>query len=105
MIAAPNTIRVEMPAHLRQLASISGYEVTLEVTTPITLTAILDALELAHPNLRGTIRDYATGKRRDFLRFFACQEDISLLPLDEPVPTPIAEGHEPLLIIAGIAGG
>jgi hypothetical protein len=98
-------VRVELPPHLRQHARIPGHEVMLDVPAPVTLADIIDALELAHPILRGTIRDRATGKRRDFLRFFACQEDISLLPLDAPLPTSITDGTEPLLIIAGIAGG
>jgi hypothetical protein len=98
-------VRVELPQHLRMLASIPGHDVTLDLPAPVTLAAIITALERAYPALRGTIRDDNTGRRRDFLRFFACQEDISLLPLDAPVPEPIANGSEPLLIIAGIAGG
>jgi len=98
-------IRVELPPHLRQLARIDAHELSLLIEAPITLARVLDALELAYPALRGTIRHHATGRRRDFLRFFACQEDISLLPLDAALPAPIADGSEPLLIIAGIAGG
>jgi hypothetical protein len=98
-------IRVELPPHLRQLARIDAHELALRLEAPITLARVIDALELGYPALRGTIRDHATGRRRDFLRFFACQEDISLLPLDAPLPTPVADGSEPLLIIAGIAGG
>ncbi len=98
-------IRVELPRHLRQHARIDQYELSLPLEAPITLARVLDALELAYPTLRGTIRDPATRQRRPFLRFFACQEDISLLPLDAPLPAPIADGSEPLLILAGIAGG
>jgi hypothetical protein len=98
-------MRVELPQHLRQLANIHQHELSLALESPVTLAHILDALDLAYPALRNTIRDPATGQRRPFLRFFACQEDISLLPLDAPLPSPIADGSEPLLIIAGIAGG
>jgi hypothetical protein len=100
-----SAVRVELPPHLRQLAGIAGHEVVLELTAPVTLTAMLDALEARHPALRGTVRDHYTQQRRAFLRFFACEEDISLQPLDAPLPHAIAEGKEPLLIIAGIAGG
>jgi hypothetical protein len=98
-------IRVELPQHLRRLANLTGHETQLDVAAPVTLSAVLDALEARHPALRGTIRDYTTQQRRAFLRFFACEEDISLLALDVPLPAPIANGSEPLLIIAGIAGG
>jgi len=100
----PN-IRVELPQHLRHLAAITGHEVLLELAPPVTLTAVLDALESRYPTLRGTIRDHYTQQRRPFLRFFACEEDISLQSLDAPLPPAVAEGQEPLLIIAGIAGG
>jgi len=98
-------MRVELPPHLRQLAHIPGHEVELHLTAPVTIAAVIDALEAQYPALRGTVRDYTTGKRRDFLRFFACQEDISLQPLDASLPSRVADGSEPLLIIAGIAGG
>jgi hypothetical protein len=98
-------VRVELPPHLRQLAGIPGHELLLEIAAPVTLTAVLDALEARYPPLRGTIRDHYTQQRRPFLRFFACEEDISLQPLDAPLPAAVAEGKEPLLIIAGIAGG
>jgi hypothetical protein len=98
-------VRVELPPHLRQLAGISGHEVLLELASPVTLTAVLDALEGRHPALRGTVRDHYTQQRRPFLRFFGCEEDISLLALDAPLPEAVANGSEPLLIIAGIAGG
>jgi molybdopterin synthase sulfur carrier subunit len=97
-------IRVELPSHLRTLARIPGHEVTVSVQTS-TVRGVLDALEATYPMLRGTIRDQVTLQRRPFLRFFACEEDISLLPLDAPLPPEVANGKEPLLIIAGIAGG
>jgi len=96
---------VRLPPHLRQLARIDAHELSLPLEAPITLARVLDALELQYPALRNTVRDPATGQRRPFLRFFACQEDISLLPLDALLPSRIADGSEPLLIIAGIAGG
>jgi hypothetical protein len=98
-------IRVELPQHLRRLANLTGHETELDVSAPVTLSAVLDALEARYPALSGTIRDHTTQQRRAFLRFFACEEDISLLALDAPLPAPIANGSEPLLIIAGIAGG
>jgi len=98
------TIRVEMPQHLRTLAKVTG-EVTLDVAPPITIRAVLDALEAAYPVLRGAIRDHVTGVRRPFLRFFACQEDWSHESHDTPLPEAIASGREPLLIIGAIAGG
>jgi sulfur-carrier protein len=97
-------IRVALPYHLRNLAQV-GAEVQLEVAAPVHIRAILDALELRYPMLRGTIRDYATGERRPFLRFFACQEDLSLEPLDAPLPEAVVEGREPFLIIGAVAGG
>jgi hypothetical protein len=100
-----STVRVELPQHLRQLAGISGHEVALEIDAPVTLAAILGALESRYPALRGTVRDHYTQQRRAFLRFFACEEDISLQPLDALLPAEVCDGKEPLLIIAGIAGG
>lgn len=97
-------IRVIIPAHLRTLAKVEG-EVKLEVTPPITQRAVLDALEAKYPVLRGTIRDHVTQKRRDFLRYYACEEDWSLEPPDTPLPEAIASGKEPFLIIGAIAGG
>ena len=97
-------IRVQLPYHLRTLARIEG-DITLDVSPPITIASVLDALELRYPMLAGTIRDHDTRQRRPFLRFFACEEDISLQPPDTPLPTPVAEGREPLLIIGAIAGG
>ena len=100
-----SAVRVDLPPHLRQLAGIPGHEVLLEIAAPVTLTALLDALEAFYPALRGTVRDHHTQQRRPFLRFFACEEDISLQSLDAPLPAAIADGRDPLLIIAGIAGG
>ena len=97
-------IRVELPAHLRTLAK-CGKEVTLDVEGRATLRSVLDALELAYPMLRGTIRDHGTQQRRAFLRFFACQEDLSHQPADDPLPEAVSSGVEPLLIIGAIAGG
>ncbi len=97
-------IRVEIPAHLRTLARVEG-EVKLEVEGPATLRSVLDALEARYPMLRGTIRDHATLQRRPFLRFFACEEDLSLESPDAALPEAVALGREPLLIIGAIAGG
>lgn len=97
-------IRVELPQHLRTLAGVKG-EVALEVTAPITLGSVLDALEARYPTLQGTIRNHDTLKRRDFLRFFACEEDISHQSPDELLPDEIITAKEPLLIIGAIAGG
>ena len=98
------SIRVQIPYHLRTLARIEG-DVTLDVSRPITITSVLDALESCYPMLAGTIREHDSGKRRPFLRFFACEEDLSLQPFDEPLPDAVAEGREPFLIIGAIAGG
>lgn len=98
------TIRVVIPFHLRTLAGVSG-EVHLEVADPATLGSVLAALEAAHPVLRGTIRDHTTLKRRAFVRFFACKEDVSLEPPGFKLPAAVACGAEPLLIIGAIAGG
>lgn len=97
-------IRVALPYHLRTLAKIDG-DVLLAVPPPITLRSVLDALEARYPMLRGTIREYDTGKRRAFLRFFACNEDISLTSPDVELPDAVLQGKEPLLIIGAIAGG
>lgn len=98
-------MRVALPAHLRNLARIDGSEVSLEVPSPVTIDAVLDALEERFPMLRGTIRDHATRRRRAFLRFFACMEDLSNDPTDRPLPVPVANGSEPLLVVGAIAGG
>jgi sulfur-carrier protein len=97
-------IRVELPFHLRNLARVSG-EVQLDVAEPITINAVITALEQRHPVLRGTIRDHETLKRRPFIRFFACKEDLSLDPPETPLPPAIANGTEPFLIIGALAGG
>jgi sulfur-carrier protein len=97
-------IRVELPQHLRTLAKV-GREVTLEVEAPITQRSVLDALEARYPMLRGTIRDHVTQQRRPFLRFFACEEDMSHESPDAPLPDAVASGKEPFLIIGAIAGG
>ena len=98
-------IRVELPPHLRTLAGLSG-EVTLELQGgEVTLRAVLDALEARRPQLRGTIRDHVTQKRRPFLRFFACGEDLSHASPDAPLPDAVVKGAEPLVILGAIAGG
>jgi sulfur-carrier protein len=97
-------IQVILPAHLRTLAHVDG-EVAIDVEGPATLRAVLDALEARYPVLRGTIRDHVTLERRPFLRFFACQEDLSHEPPDTPLPDQVARGTEPLMIIGAIAGG
>ena len=98
------TIRVELPQHLRTLAQV-GREVQLEVEAPITQRRVLDALETRYPMLRGTIRDHGTLQRRAFLRFFACEQDLSHEAADAPLPQEVASGKEPFLIIGAIAGG
>ncbi len=97
-------IRVILPAHLRTLAKVEG-EVRLEVEGGITQRSVLDALEARYPMLRGTIRDHVTRQRRPFLRFFACEEDLSHEAPDAPLPEVVASGAEPFLIIGAIAGG
>jgi molybdopterin converting factor small subunit len=97
-------IRVELPAHLRTLAGVKG-EVTLEVIAPVTQRTVLDALEAKYPKLEGTIREHVTLKRRSFLRFFACGEDLSHESPDELLPEAVATGKEPLLVIGAVAGG
>lgn len=97
-------VRVQLPYHLRNLAKVDG-EVTLAVSPPVSVTSILDALEARYPMLAGTIRDHQTKQRRPFLRFFACEEDLSLDPPGNPLPEAVAQGREPLLIIGAIAGG
>ena len=97
-------IRVVLPAHLRTLARVDG-EVHLEVVGPATQCSVLDALEARYPMLRGTIRDQRSGKRRAFVRFFACQEDLSHEPPQAPLPDAVASGAEPYLIVGAMAGG
>jgi sulfur-carrier protein len=98
-------VRVALPYHLRNLARIEGSEVTLDVAAPVSVSTVLDALEARYPMLCGTIRDHVTNKRRPFLRFFACEEDLSLESPDLPLPESVANGKEPFLIIGAIAGG
>ncbi len=99
-------IRVVLPPHLRTLAKVAG-EVTVEVSdrAPLTRSAVLDALEVRYPMLRGTIRDHVTAERRPFLRFFACARDLTHEPPDAPLPDAVASGEEPFLVIGAIAGG
>jgi hypothetical protein len=97
-------IRVVLPAHLRNLARVTG-EVALEVEGPVTQRAILDALEAGYPVLRGTIRDHVTLRRRPFVRFYACQEDWSHNAPDDPLPEAVATGAEPFLVVGSMAGG
>jgi sulfur-carrier protein len=97
-------IRVILPAHLRALARVDG-EVRLDVAGPVTQCSVLDALEARYPVLRGTIRDQQSGKRRAFVRFFACQQDLSHEPPEAPLPDVVASGAEPYLIVGAMAGG
>jgi molybdopterin synthase sulfur carrier subunit len=97
-------IRVILPAHLRNLAKVTG-EVNLDIDGAPTVLSVLDALEARYPMLRGTIRDQITLQRRPFVRFFACQEDLSLDPPDTPLPALIRNGEEPFLIVGAMAGG
>ena len=97
-------IRVTLPPHLRKLAQVDG-EVKLDVEGPVTQQSLLDALEARYPMLRGTIRDHMTQKRRAFVRFFACGEDLSHEPPDAPLPDAVATGTEPFMIVGAIAGG
>jgi sulfur-carrier protein len=99
-----HNVRVQIPYHLRNLARVGG-DVTLEVAAPVTIRAVLDALEARYPMLCGTIREHDTLKRRPFLRFFACEEDLSHQSPDAPLPEAVTDGKEPLLIIGAIAGG
>jgi len=97
-------IRVVLPTHLRRLANV-GREVEVQVNGPVTIEAVLDAVETQYPMLRGTIRDHVTKERRAFIRFFACKEDWSLEPQDAPLPEAIASGAEPLWVVGAMAGG
>jgi len=97
-------IRVALPAHLRTLARVGG-EVTLDVAGQVTQGSVLDALEARYPMLRGTIRDQRTGKRRAFIRFFACEQDLSHEQPDTPLPEAVVAGAEPYLIVGAMAGG
>jgi sulfur-carrier protein len=97
-------IRVVIPYHLKALAKITG-EIELDIPSPITLKAVLDGVEARYPMLCGTIRDQVTGQRRAFLRFFACEQDLSNEPADTLLPEKVAAGEEPLLVVGAIAGG
>jgi hypothetical protein len=97
-------IRVTLPAHLRKLAQVDG-DVRLDIEGEITQRSVLDAIEARYPMLRGTIRDHATQKRRAFVRFFACQQDLSHEAPDAPLPSAVAAGAEPFMIVGAIAGG
>jgi sulfur-carrier protein len=97
-------VRVVLPFHLRNLAQV-GSEVTLEIEGPVTQRSLLDALEARYPMLRGTIREHGTLQRRPFLRFFACEQDLSHESADAPLPEAIASGREPFIVLGAIAGG
>jgi hypothetical protein len=101
---SPNIIRVVLPQHLRTLARVEG-EVQLEIEGVVTQRSVLDALEVRYPVLCGTMRDHVTLKRRPFIRFFACEEDLSHEPPDAPLPDTVATGAEPFLVVGAIAGG
>jgi hypothetical protein len=98
------TVRVVLPAHLRTLARVGG-ELKVEVAGPVTLRGVLDALEASYPMLRGTMRDQVTQNRRAFLRFFACEQDLSHDSPDAPLPEAVVAGSEPLLVVGAMAGG
>jgi len=104
MTGAAMSVRVKLPAHLRKLAQVDG-EVRLDVPAPVTQRSVLDALEARHPVLRGTIRDHATKRRRAFVRFFACEQDLSHEEPDAELPAEVAAGREPLLVVGAMAGG
>jgi molybdopterin synthase sulfur carrier subunit len=97
-------IRVVLPTHLRTLANVEG-EVELDVEGPVTQRSVLDAVEARYPMLRGTIRDHVTQDRRPFVRFFACQEDLSHESVDAPLPEPVTSGAEPFIVVGAMAGG
>ncbi len=97
-------VRVVLPAHLRTLAAVGG-EVQLNVAGEVTQRTVLDALEAEYPMLSGTIRDHVTLKRRPFVRFFACGQDLSHEPLDTPLPEEVCDGREPYLVVGAMAGG
>lgn len=97
-------VRVVLPGHLKRLAQLDG-EVDIEVTGTPSIASVLEAIEAAYPVLRGTIRDQVTGKRRNFIRFFACNEDLSHDPVDDPLPARVVNREEPLLVVGAMAGG
>jgi sulfur-carrier protein len=98
------SVRVKLPTHLRRLAGVEG-EVRLDIAAEVTTEAVLEALEARHPVLRGTIRDERTGRRRAFVRYFACEQDLSHEPPGTPLPGPVADGTEPFLVVGSMAGG
>lgn len=98
-------IRVVLPAHLRTLAKCDRTEILLDIAGPVTQRTVLDALEARYPALGGTLRDYSTGQRRPFVRFFACEQDLSHESPDAPLPEAVAEGREQFLVVGAIAGG
>jgi molybdopterin synthase sulfur carrier subunit len=97
-------IRVILPAHLQNMAKV-GREVTIDIDGPVTQAAVLDALEATYPVLRGTIRDHVSKQRRPFLRFFACEQDLSHDPPDAPLPEAVVSGNQPFVVLGAIAGG
>lgn len=97
-------VRVILPGHLRTLAKVTG-ELRLDVAGPVTIGAVLDAIETRFPVLRGAIRGHDAGPRRPFVRFFACEEDLSHDPIDTPLPEPVVTGREPFLVVGSVAGG
>lgn len=97
-------IRVVLPFHLRKLARVEG-DLELKVTAPVTIGAVIDAIEQRYPELRGTIRDHGTLRRRPFIRFFACREDLSFDPPETLLPEPVVKGEEPFMIVGAMAGG
>jgi len=103
-VSSPTTVRVQLPGHLRNLAHCDS-EVTLQLDGTPTVASVLDAVEAAYPVLRGTIRDQASGKRRAFVRFFACERDLSHEPPDAPLPGAVTSGTEPFLVVGAMAGG
>ena len=98
------SVRIVLPGHLKRLAQVE-HEVELDVADPATIGSVLDAVEAAYPVLRGTIRDQASGKRRNFIRFFACEQDLSHEPDDAALPDDVIRGREPLLVVGAMAGG
>jgi hypothetical protein len=102
--SSARSVKVKLPTHLRNLARVNG-EVELDVDAPVTQRAVLDALEGRYPVLRGTIRDHGTQKRRAFVRFFACEQDLTHESPDAPLPEPVARGTEPFLVVGAMAGG